>query len=299
MTTEVTAPGIEPTAPVPGPVDATRPPTARAVLRGWADQAAESAAGTTRAFGSLCAMVLDAAWLTIDAVFHRRVPWRDVVEQAWFLTSVSLLPAVLIALPFGAVLVIEVGGLANQIGATSYVGAVDAAAVVGEVAPIVTALMLAGAGGSAICSDLGARTIRDEIAALEVMGIDPVQRLVAPRLVAMIGVSLLLNGIVAMAGILSGYIAAVTVLHGSAGGFLASFSTFAQPADIVESMLKAGVFGFLAATVSSFKGLTTKHGAAAVGEAVNQSVVATGVTLFIANLVLTEIFLVLVPAKIP
>lgn len=244
-------------------------------------------------------MVLDATWLTVDAVVHRRVPWRDVIEQAWFLTSVSLLPAVLIALPFGAVLVIEVGGLANQIGATSYVGAVDASAVVGEVAPIVTALMLAGAGGSAICSDLGARTIRDQIAALEVMEIDPVQRLVAPRLVAMIGVSLLLNGVVAMAGVLSGYIAAVTALHGSAGGFLASFSTFAQPADIVESMLKAAVFGFLAATVSSFKGLTTRHGAAAVGEAVNQSVVATGVTLFLANLVLTEIFLVLVPPRIP
>lgn len=288
-----------PTAGPPTGVLAERPASATEVLRRLGGQALDSATRTTSAFGALCAMVLDAAWLTLDAVAHRRVPWRDVVEQGWFLTSVSLLPAVLIALPFGAVLVIEVGGLANQIGATSYVGAVDANAVVGEVAPIVTALMLAGAGGSAICSDLGARTIRDEIAALEVMGIDPVQRLVAPRLVAMIGVSLLLNGIVAMAGILSGYIAAVTVLHGSAGGFLASFSTFAQPADIVESMLKAGIFGFLAATVSSFKGLTTRHGAAAVGEAVNQSVVATGVTLFLANLVLTEVFLVLVPPRIP
>lgn len=298
MTIRLAAPDHDDPLTSPPPA-LSRPPGAADVLRRWRSQAVDSAGTTIRAFGALCAMVLDAAWLTVDAVVHRRVPWRDVVEQAWFLTSVSLLPAILIALPFGAVLVIEVGGLANQIGATSYVGAVDANAVVGEVAPIVTALMLAGAGGSAICSDLGARTIRDEIAALEVMGIDPVQRLVAPRLVAMIGVSLLLNGIVAMAGILSGYIAAVTVLHGSAGGFLASFSTFAQPADIVESMLKAGVFGFLAATVSSFKGLTTKHGAAAVGEAVNQSVVATGVTLFLANLALTEIFLVLVPPRIP
>jgi phospholipid/cholesterol/gamma-HCH transport system permease protein len=294
-----TVPVIE-DAPAPAVVAPDGPPpTATGLLRDTAGRTVAGIGDSTRAFGALCAMVLDAAWLTVDAVVHRRVPWREVVEQAWFLTSVSLLPAILIALPFGTVLVIEVGGLANQIGATSYVGAVDASVVVGQVAPIVTALILSGAGGSAICSDLGARTIRDEIAALQVMGIDPVQRLVAPRLVAMIGVSLLLNGVVAMAGILSGYIAAVTVLHGTAGGFLASFSTFAQSADVVESMLKAGLFGFLAATVSSYKGLTTRSGAAAVGEAVNQSVVATGVTLFLANLAITEVFLVLVPARIP
>ena len=160
--------------------------------------------------------------------------------------SVSLLPTLLIALPFGLVLVLEVGSLANQIGAPSFVGAVDAVGTVREAAPIITAIVLAGAGGSAIAADLGARTIRDEIAALQVMGIDEVERLVAPRVLATIVVSVLLNGIVAMAGILSGYFADITVLHGTAGGFLNSFTTFAQAPDIIESELKAAVFGVLA-----------------------------------------------------
>jgi phospholipid/cholesterol/gamma-HCH transport system permease protein len=112
---------------------------------------------------------------------------------------------------------------------------------------------------------------------------------------AMVVVSVLLNGIVAMAGIISGYLADVTVLHGTAGGFLNSFTTFAQPADIIESELKAVIFGVLAAVVASYKGLTVRKGPAGVGEAVNQSVVVTGVALFVVNLVLTEIFLVLVP----
>jgi phospholipid/cholesterol/gamma-HCH transport system permease protein len=111
----------------------------------------------------------------------------------------------------------------------------------------------------------------------------------------MVMVSVLLNGIVAMAGIMSGYIADVTVLHGAAGGFLNSFTTFAQPQDIIESELKAVIFGVLAAIVASYKGLSVKKGPAGVGEAVNQSVVVTGVALFVVNLILTEIFLVLVP----
>jgi phospholipid/cholesterol/gamma-HCH transport system permease protein len=142
---------------------------------------------------------------------------------------------------------------------------------------------------------MGARTIRDEIAAMQVMGLDEVERLVAPRMFAMVVVSVLLNGIVAMAGIISGYIADVFVLHGAAGGFLNSFTAFAQPADIIESEMKAVIFGVLAATIAAYKGLGVKKGPSGVGEAVNQAVVVTGIFLFTVNLVLTEIFLVLVP----
>jgi phospholipid/cholesterol/gamma-HCH transport system permease protein len=254
-----------------------------------------SASASFDEFGALAALVLDTVWATGRALVRRNFSWKEFVEQAWFLASVSLLPTLLIALPFGLVLVLQVGSLANQIGAPSFVGAVDAVGTVREAAPIITAIVLAGAGGSAICADLGARTIRDEISAMQVMGLDEVERLVAPRLLATVMISILLNGIVSMAGIISGYLADVTVLHGAAGGFLNSFTTFAQPADIIESELKAAIFGVLAATVASHKGLGVSKGPSGVGEAVNQSVVVTGVALFVINLILTEIFLVLVP----
>lgn len=272
-------------------------PAGRAVeaLQKGAGSVEESAVGGVQSFGGLVALVLDTVIATVDAVIHRRFSYAEFFEQAWFLVSVSLLPTLLIALPFGLVLVLEVGSLANQIGAPSFVGAVDAVGTVREAAPVIVAIVLAGAGGSAVCADLGARTIRDEISAMQVMGLDEVERLVAPRMFAMVVVSVLLNGIVAMAGIISGYIADVTVLHGAAGGFLNSFTTFAQPQDIIESELKAVIFGVLAAIVASYKGLGVKRGPAGVGEAVNQSVVVTGVALFIVNLILTEIFLVLVP----
>jgi phospholipid/cholesterol/gamma-HCH transport system permease protein len=248
--------------------------------------------------GDVFAMLLDAVWSTGSAIARRRFSWPEFVEQTWFLISVTLLPAILIAIPFGLVLVLEVGGLAVQIGASSIVGAVDAIGIVREAAPVITAILLSGAGGSAICSDLGARTMRDEISAMWVMAVDPVERLVAPRVVATVVVAVLLNGVVAFAGIMSGYIASVTVLHTGAGGFLNSFSAFAQPADAVESMFKAALFGLLAAVVASYEGMNAKRGPAGVGEAVNRSVVVTGIGLFLLNLLVTDVFLAIVPPRI-
>jgi phospholipid/cholesterol/gamma-HCH transport system permease protein len=248
--------------------------------------------------GDIFAMLVDAVWSTVAAVVHRRFSWAEFAEQTWFLISVTVLPAVLIAIPFGLVLVLEVGGLSVQIGASAIVGAVDAIGIVREAAPVITAIILSGAGGSAICSDLGARTMRDEISAMWVMAVDPVERLVAPRVLATVVVALLVNGIVAFAGIMSGYLAAVYILHTSAGGFLNSFSTFAQPADAIESMFKAGLFGLLAAVVASHQGLNAKRGPAGVGEAVNRSVVITGVGLFLLNLLVTDVFLAIVPARV-
>jgi phospholipid/cholesterol/gamma-HCH transport system permease protein len=288
-------PGHEPDSPAIERRLPSLPDRTVGLLRGGVASVGESGMGAVQSFGGMVAMVLDSAIATVDAVVHRRFSLEEFIEQAWFLVSVSLLPTLLIALPFGLVLVLEVGSLANQIGAPSFVGAVDAVGTVREAAPVIVAIVLAGAGGSAVCADLGARTIRDEIAAMQVMGLDEVERLVAPRVLAMVVVSFLLNGIVAMAGILSGYLADVTVLHGTAGGFLESFTTFAQPQDIIESELKAIIFGVLAATVASYKGLNVRKGPAGVGEAVNQSVVVTGVALFVVNLILTEIFLILVP----
>lgn len=289
-------PDVDPGAT--SPLDEPRAPWAEQVeasLRQGAAGLGQSATGSVKSFGGMVAMVLDTLVASVDAIVHGRFSTGELVEQSWFLVSVSLLPTVMIAIPFGLVLVLEVGSLADQIGAPSFVGAVDAVGIVREAAPLIVAIVLAGAGGSAVCADMGARTIRDEIDAMAVMGLDEVERLVAPRLLAMVVVSVLLNGIVAMAGIISGYVADVTVLHGTAGGFLNSLTTFAQPQDVIESELKAVIFGALAAIVSSYKGLGVQKGPAGVGEAVNQSVVVTGVALFVVNLILTEIFLVLVP----
>jgi phospholipid/cholesterol/gamma-HCH transport system permease protein len=262
------------------------------------EDAGSKAVAAFDGFGRLMALLLDSVAITVEHLVARRFAWREFFEQCWFLISVSLMPTIFIAIPFGLVLVLEVGGLATQLGAGSVVGAVDSIGIVREAAPIISGIVLSGAGGSAICADLGARTIRDEIAAMDVMAVDPVGRLVAPRLLATVVVAMLLNGVVAFAGIMSGYYAAVDILHSSAGGFLESFSAFSQAPDVIESMLKAALFGIIASVVACYEGMGASRGPAGVGEAVNRSVVVTGVALFFANLILTEIFLVAVPPRV-
>ncbi|MDY6811834.1 MAG: ABC transporter permease, partial [Actinomycetota bacterium] len=163
--------------------------------------------------------------------------------------------------------------------------------------PLVTSLLIAGAAGSAVAADLGSRTIREEIDAMEVLGINPIQRLVVPRVLAMVLVAMLLNGLVAVVGIGGGYFFNVVVQGGTPGAYLASFGALAQLPDLYISTLKAAIFGVLAGVVAAYKGLNPKGGPKGVGDAVNQSVVITFLLLFLANLIITAVYLQIVPPK--
>ncbi|MEU5842532.1 ABC transporter permease [Rhodococcus sp. NPDC047139] len=238
--------------------------------------------------------------LFVDVVrntFRRPFQFREFIEQAWFIASVTILPTALVAIPFGAVVSLQTGSLIKQLGAESFTGAASVLAVIQQGSPIVTALLIAGAAGSAVTADLGSRTIREEIDAMEVLGINPVQRLVVPRVLAMVLVAILLNGLVSVVGIAGGYFFNVVLQGGTPGAYLASFSALAQLPDLYVAELKAAIFGLIAGVVASYKGLHPGAGPKGVGEAVNQTVVITFLLLFFANLILTMVYLQIVPAK--
>lgn len=243
--------------------------------------------------GALFALGLD----TFRAAFRRPFAARELLDQFWFVTSVSWIPAMLVAIPFGAVIALQLGTLTVQIGAQSFTGAASVLAVVQQAAPIVTSLVIAGAGGAAICADLGSRTIRDEIDAMRVIAVDPIQALVVPRVLACVLAAVLLNGLVSVVGVLGGYFFNVIIQGGTPGAYLSSFTALAQLSDLWVGELKAVLFGLIAGLVAAFRGLNTKPGPKGVGEAVNQSVVVTFLLLFFVNFVITTLYLELVPGK--
>lgn len=243
--------------------------------------------------GRLFALGLD----VMRGMFTRPFQLREFVEQAWFVTKVSALPTALFTIPFGATIALLLSELTRQFGAQSQTGAGSVVAIVQQAAPIVTALLIAGAGGAAVCADLGARTIREEIAAMEVLGISPIQRLVVPRVLGMIMVALVLNGLATVVGVAGGYYFNVVVQGGTPGAYIASFNTIAQVSDIVISEVKAAMFGLAAGIVAAYRGLNPRPGPKGVGEAVNQAVVISFVLVFLINLVVTFIYLQVVPAK--
>jgi len=243
--------------------------------------------------GKLFAFGLDVG----RGLFRRPFQLREFLQQAWFIASVTIIPTALVAIPFGAVIALQVGGLVKQFGAQSFTGSAAVLAVVREAGPIATSLLIAGAGGSAIAADLGARKIREELDAMMVLGIDPIQRLVVPRVLACMLVAVFLNGLVSVVGVAGGYVFNVVLQDGTPGAYIASFTALAQLPDLWQGMAKALIFGLIAAIVASYKGMNAAGGPKGVGDAVNESVVITFMLLFVVNFVMSAIYFQLVPPK--
>lgn len=248
--------------------------------------------------GRILVMSASALRYLVSGIVRGEFQYKEFISQAWFVVGVAVVPTLLVAVPFGVIISIQIGSLAQQVGATSFIGAANGLGVIRQGAPIVVALLLAGAVGSAICADLGARTIREEIDALEVLGISPIQRLVVPRILATMLVGMLLCGVVAFAGVLTGFLFNVLAQGGTPGSYIASFAAFAQPADLVLAEVKSAIFGVLVALVACYKGLNAKGGPKGVADAVNATVVLSVVLLFAVNVVVTQIYSALVPQRL-
>ena len=239
-----------------------------------------------QAIGGFFAMSADA----LRFVFRRPFQWREFLEQAWFVARVSLAPTLLVAIPLTVLVQFTLNILLRELGAADLSGAGAAFGAVTQIGPLVTVLIVAGAGATAMCADLGSRTIREEIDAMEVLGINPVQRLVTPRMLAAGLVALLLNSLVVIVGVVGGYIFSVFVQHVNPGAFAAGITLLTGVPELIISGVKAALFGVIAGLVACYRGLIiTGGGAKAVGNAVNETVVYAFMALFVINIVVTAV----------
>ena len=226
---------------------------------------------------------------TLRALGRRPFHWREALGQAWFLVTVAFVPTLLVALPFTVLVIFTLNILLVEFGAADLSGAGAALGSVTQIGPLVTVLIVAGAGATAICADLGARTIREEIDAMRVLGIDPVHRLVVPRVVASCLVALLLNGMVVAIGLVGGFYFSVYVQNVTPGAYVSSLTLVTGLPEVILSEVKAGLFGLIAALVASYRGLTVSGGPKGVGTAVNETVVYSFMALFVVNVVVTAV----------
>ncbi|WP_353844418.1 ABC transporter permease [Rhodococcus sp. (in: high G+C Gram-positive bacteria)] len=227
-----------------------------------------------------------------------RLPVHEVTEQMWKLLKVTALPAILMAVPIGAEVSVQVGGIMNQVGANSLAGAASGLGVVGQGAPMAAGLLMSGAAASAIASDLGARAIREEIEAIRVMGIDPVQRLVVPRFIAMLLIAPMLCIAIIAAGVAAGLVISANVNNVVPGSFWQSFGAFATTTDLIFSVLKSVIFAAIVVLIASLRGLEAKGGPKGVANAVNASVVLSVFCIFMMNLGVSQIQMMFFPARL-
>lgn len=244
--------------------------------------------------GELFVVVLEGLRRTWDI---RNWFW-EFVEQCWFLVRVTTMPVILVSLPLGATVALQVGDLSSQLGAQSATGGAVIVGLVREVAPIAAALIIAGAGGSAMTSDMGARRIRDELSAMEVMAVNPVHRLVTPRLWAAGLIATLLASVVVLAGAIGGFLFNVLWQDVTPGAYFDNALSLLQLSDLLVTLMKAFLFGLIAAAVACYRGMNCTKSPVGVGRAVNQATVITFMIVFALNYVITTLYFVAYPPKI-
>jgi phospholipid/cholesterol/gamma-HCH transport system permease protein len=248
--------------------------------------------------GRAAKLLLEVLRYSVTDTISGRLPAGELISQAWTLYKVTALPAIMMAIPFGAMVAVWISGLINQVGANSLVGAASGVGIVRQGAPITSGLLMGGAAASAIASDLGARAIREELDALRVMGIDPVRNLVVPRFLALIILAPVLCVIIIASSVAASFILSLSISDVAPGTYWLSFGAFAKMVDVWFAMAKAVVFAAIVGIVSSLNGIEAKGGPRGVADAVNKSVVINVVGILFANLAITQLETMFFPMQV-
>lgn len=221
-----------------------------------------------------------------------------LLQQAEFVGVGSLFIIILTGSFTGAVFTLQtVNGLA-QFNLESVVGTTVMIGVTRELGPVLTALMVTGRVASAMATELGTMRVTEQIDAMEVMAVNPVQYLVVPRVVAsavMVPALSMLFVAVAYAG---SYLVAVPVMGIDEGAYLSRIRMYVMPYDVMHGFYKAIVFGILLAVVGCYKGYNATGGARGVGNATTQAVVIGSISVFVIDYVLTSILMRFEPSVV-
>jgi phospholipid/cholesterol/gamma-HCH transport system permease protein len=216
---------------------------------------------------------------------------EELVDQLLFTLKLCWFPLLIstFALNLGAP-GLQAAGPLQIFGALDRLGGFFVLTAIRWIGPLVTAVVVAGVAGTAITADLGARKIREELDALQVLGVDPIKNLVVPRFLALMLITALLDIFAIVFGLSAG-IAAELLYNQSLGGFFATLFSNATVTDVWASVLMCTMFGAIIAVVCSYKGMSASGGAAGVGRAVNQAVVIAIVSVFFFQFVVTSLLL--------
>ena len=188
----------------------------------------------------------------------------------------------------GGVLTLQTYPTLKFYGAQDQTGRLVALSLVRELGPVLTALMVTGRVGSAISAELGSMAVSQQIDAMRALGTDPVRKLVAPRLIALIVTLPLLTVIADVVGIVGGWTVATGLYGMTSGTFITSVREGITADDIIGGIIKPLVFGFIIGTIACHKGLTTEGGTVGVGRSTTRAVVTASIVVIVADFFLAQ-----------
>jgi len=240
--------------------------------------------------------VQDYTLLSLQSVTNLFSPpfyMSDLLEQMDII-GVGSLPIVLLTGFFiGAVMVLQTAAQFERFGQTALTADVVSLALVRELGPTITGLLVAGRNSSGIASELGSMVVTEQVDAMRAMGTDPTRKLVTPRVVATVLMLPLLTAMADFVGLIGGFIVASFTLRLGAIAFWTRAIDALVFSDLMQGLSKPLIFGFILSTVGCYQGLTVRGGTQGVGRATTQAVVASSVFILITNFFLTKVMLYL------
>ena len=229
---------------------------------------------------------------TARAMFARRFPMHDVLQQFETIAVRSLSIVAITALFTGMVLALQTVVSLARFGAKPYTGSFVGLAIILELGPVLTALMVSGRVGAGITAEIGSMAVTEQVDAIRAMGADPIQKLVLPRVLACtLGVPLL-TVVADILGVFGGML--ISAQNGISPDFYLSTVTAAVTlGDFVQGIAKSFAFGWIIAAVGCYMGLNTRGGTVGVGRATTRAVVVASISVFVSDFFLTKLFLML------
>ncbi len=227
----------------------------------------------------------------LRGIFRPPLYLGEMVRQMDILGFGSLTIILLTGFFTGAVLALNTGNTLQKFGVESVAGQLVATSLIRELGPVLTALMLAGRVGSGIAAELGSMLVSEQIDAMRALGTDPIKKLVAPRIVALVTMAPALTVICDMVGVLGGLLAAITFQGQASSVYMASAKEAVTYNEILGGLIKPTVFGFLIAIIGCYKGLSTTGGTVGVGRSTTQSVVIASILIIAVDFLLSKVIL--------
>ncbi len=214
--------------------------------------------------------------------------WGDIFIQADSIGIGSLPIVVLTGFFTGCVLALQSAVSLKQFGAISMTGTLVSLSMMKELGPVLTGLMVSGRNASGMASELGSMQVTEQIDAMRALGVDPVRKLVTPRIIATVSMLFFLTILSDTVGVLGGGLVAVGLLGLNASSYFHSTYRALAYADVVQGLTKPLFFGFIIASVGTYFGMSTKGGTQGVGRATTQAVVVSSVTIIVVDFLISR-----------
>ncbi|HMK77149.1 MAG TPA: ABC transporter permease [Thermodesulfobacteriota bacterium] len=214
---------------------------------------------------------------------------KDVIEQMDYSGAGSFFIILLISLFIGMALSLQLSAELSAMGFKMYIGKIVGVSIIREIGPVLTALVYAGRVGSGVASELGSMVLGHQVDTLRVFGVDPVRKLVTPRVLGCLIMLPALTIIGDTVSIVGGYYIAVFVSHQSGSVYWSSIRDVLNFENVVSGSIKPFIFAYLIACISCYMGLSTKGGAVGLRRATTRAVVASFIMIIVSDFVLTRV----------